>query len=360
MVATLTSKVMAVDNDDECEGKYREGPVDLDQNISSKIDYENYCKDNADISEVIDFEIWDALDEETRNKVKAIKLRPQGIEKYYWDILEGSVKANIIDSLKRKNVIDVKLGSPEKVVGQSYATRPRGFDPELGESMKSIRHDQKSPVCLPLWFIEEVVPTNNRSKRWYLKWWLQRITYKSRVVNFFVPGNNHIIEEPDAGISAMALVCALILTIPFGIFGSLTDGFFASVREAIEKCPGNPPQTITGWTYPDMYLRTMQSFSTSLYCSMMGIIVTSIYYIFKPLPGKDMRKWCLSQGRVLLVLMFLVTTASLSGLMAIGFYLLYFSAGEYKDLCTYDVSYLYYPGLIGLVICFILSLICMW
>jgi hypothetical protein len=260
MVSALKSRVMAVDNDDECKGKYREDPVFLDQNNSSKNDYENYCKNNLEISEVIDFEIWEALDGETRNKVKAVKLRPQGIEKDFWDILEESVKSNIIDSLKRKKVIDVKLERPEevdpqiwkdvylatqkKIVGQLYAIRPQGFDPELWESMNErdrqhIRHDQKmindeSPVWLPDWFIEEVVPTKNRSKRSYLKWWLQRITYKSRVVNFFVVGNNYIIEEPDAGISAMALVCALILTIPFSIFGSLNDNFFASVREAIE------------------------------------------------------------------------------------------------------------------------------
>jgi hypothetical protein len=34
--------------------------------------------------------------------------------------------------------------------------------------------------------------------------------------------------------SAMALVWALILTIPFGIFSDLNDGFFAAIREAIE------------------------------------------------------------------------------------------------------------------------------
>jgi hypothetical protein len=67
----------------------------------------------------------------------------------------------------------------------------------------------------------------------------------------------------------------------------------------MKVCPD--AQTITGWTYPQMYLRTMQSFSVCMYCSMMGIIVTSVYYIFKPLPGKDMRKWCRSQGRLLLV-----------------------------------------------------------
>jgi hypothetical protein len=211
MVSALKFRVVAVEyeeNDDECEGKYHEDPVDLDQNISSIDDCENYCENNVKISDVIDFIPPDG---ETRNKVKAnalSKLRPQGIE--IWDMLEESVKANIIDSLKRKKVIDVELELPEevdpqiwkdvhlatqkKIVGQSYAIRPQGFDPERWESMNErdrqhISHDQKminekSPGWLPAWFIEEVILTKNKSKSSYLKWWLQRITYKSRVVIF--------------------------------------------------------------------------------------------------------------------------------------------------------------------------------
>lgn len=80
---------------------------------------------------------------------------------------------------------------------------------------------------------------------------------------------------------------------------SSVKSFNIYFAHAMKVCPN--AQTITGWTYPQMYLRTMQSFSVCLYCSMMGIIVTSVYYIFKPLPGKEMRKWCRSQGRLLLV-----------------------------------------------------------
>jgi hypothetical protein len=58
--------------------------------------------------------------------------------------------------------------------------------------------------------------------------------------------------------------------------------------------------------------------------------------------------------------MFLLTLASIVGVMAMGFHLLYFSAGELSDLCTYDIRYLYYPGLSGLLISFVLSLACMW
>jgi hypothetical protein len=58
--------------------------------------------------------------------------------------------------------------------------------------------------------------------------------------------------------------------------------------------------------------------------------------------------------------MFLITLASILGLMALGFNLLYFSAGEYKNLCTYDVSHLYDPGTVGIVASLFLSLICVW
>eukprot|EP00596_Hydrurales_sp_CCMP1899_P007378 CAMPEP_0119051224 /NCGR_PEP_ID=MMETSP1177-20130426/72912_1 /TAXON_ID=2985 /ORGANISM="Ochromonas sp, Strain CCMP1899" /LENGTH=202 /DNA_ID=CAMNT_0007030355 /DNA_START=242 /DNA_END=848 /DNA_ORIENTATION=- len=152
------------EHDDECKEKYREDPVDdipvetQNISISSIDDYENYRSNNVEISEVIDLEVWDSLDGETRNKVEAnalSTLRPQGIEKDFWDTLEESVKATIIDSLKRKKIIDVKLESPEEV------------DPKHKRQKMII---DESPVCLPAWFIKEVVPTKNRSKRSYLKW----------------------------------------------------------------------------------------------------------------------------------------------------------------------------------------------
>jgi uncharacterized membrane protein len=50
----------------------------------------------------------------------------------------------------------------------------------------------------------------------------------------YVPKYLYIIEEPDDAMSAMGLVCALILTIPFIIFGLLNDAFFSNMRDAIE------------------------------------------------------------------------------------------------------------------------------
>jgi hypothetical protein len=334
MISVLKTKIVPV-NRIEDYGKYREDESKdslSKDSLSKDVTYD----DIPGLSEVIDRELWSLLDETTKDNLKATalsNLRPQGIEKDFWDMLDESVKANIIDSLRENKIkmFDAKSERPEevdpriwedicqstqkKIVNQLYAIRPLGFDPELWENMnernrQSIAHDQKvsndikqqfhlEEAWLPAWFIKEVVPTGKRSKRSYLLWWLQRITYKSRVVNFFLIGNHYIIEEPDSGMSAMALVCALILTIPFGVFSFLTDAFFTSIREALEACPNQ--QTITGWNYSLFYTHVMQSFSVCLYCSMMGIIVTSVYYIFKPLPGKDMRKWCRSQGRLLLV-----------------------------------------------------------
>jgi hypothetical protein len=58
--------------------------------------------------------------------------------------------------------------------------------------------------------------------------------------------------------------------------------------------------------------------------------------------------------------MLLVTTASIMGLLSLAFDFYYFSAGEYKDFCTYDINYIYWPGLAGLLFGLFLSLICMW
>lgn len=60
-----------------------------------------------------------------------------------------------------------------------------------------------------------------------------------------------------------------------------------------------------------------------------------IYFLFKPLPGKDMDKWQRSQGRALLMLMYLVTLLASVGVIGLSSLLLNF-AGQNSELCNYD------------------------
>jgi hypothetical protein len=259
-MSILKTKIVAVDSVDY-EGKYCQ---DQGQDRFSK---DLMYDDTPGLSEVVDLGLWNLLDERSKNMLRDSALsnqRPQGIEKDFWDTLDERVRTDIIFCLSKDKQIrcnvkaerpeevdpqiwqDIDMETQKKIVNQLYAIRPPGFDPELWENMnernrqriaydQKIANDAKKEVgCLPAWFIKEVVPTGKRSKRSYLLWWLQRITYKSRVVSFFIYGNHYVMEEPDAGMSAMALVCALILTIPFGIFSILNDGFFTAIREAIE------------------------------------------------------------------------------------------------------------------------------
>lgn len=58
--------------------------------------------------------------------------------------------------------------------------------------------------------------------------------------------------------------------------------------------------------------------------------------------------------------MFIFTLISVLGLINLGYFLLLFSAGQYVDICTYSVSYLYYPGIAGVCIAFLAGVIAMW
>jgi hypothetical protein len=234
MILSLKTKIVAVASDVDGEGKYF--PDQSQNNISNDIMYE----ETPGLSEVIERDLWNSLDEKYKHMLRAklSNLRPNGIEKEFWKTLEDSEKTDIIYSLNKNEAtkVVVKLERPEeidpeiwedihmetrkKIVSQLYTIRPHGFDPELWENLneknrQAIAYDQKlsnerkdlEKAWLPVWFIEEVKPKGNRSKRSYFLWWMQRITYKSRVVNFFVVGNNYIIEEPDGGMSAMVSIC---------------------------------------------------------------------------------------------------------------------------------------------------------
>ena len=94
--------------------------------------------------------------------------------------------------------------------------------------------------------------------------------------------------------------------------------------------------------------------------SLMGLIISSVYYVFKPLPGKKIDHWCRLQGRALILSLFLVTAAAISSLMALGLYLLEYSSLESIDICFFHANPSYETGITGIVLSFILALACMW
>lgn len=350
------------------------------------------------ISDVVDQDIWEALNDSTRNNIATVvlaKLKPDGIESSLWTELSNFDKLHIINS---KLTSQTQCGRPDEVSsktwskfstrtkievhGKLYCLRPPGFDfhlwKGLGEQTQQHvlsdlnRHGSRSHVemrmeykkssycCLPWqiyhWITREPPGDNLLAKQSNIRWWLQRVTIKSRILTFFAM-QSHIIEDPDTGIGAMVLVCALILTIPFGAFSYLNDNYLTSLQDSLTKCVDG--RSFSGQNFDSIKNLITKSLSACIFCSIMGLILSSVYYVFKPLPGKDLELWCRNQGRILIASLFVVTALDIAGLMALGYCLLGYSSIQFADICTYDGSQIFKSGVYGVVVSFVVAVGCM-
>ena len=350
-------------------------------------------------SDVIDREIWNHINELTQSNIKIIvkkKIRPDGIDSDLWTELSPADKDDIIRNACRSGA---ELDQPEEIdiatwkkltpstrsaiMDKMYTLRPKGFDSCLWDSLNDVtkQHitndirsysrrsipEKKAEYIsnsrgwiswgLYRWVTREPYSREKLSQKSFMRWWIQRLTINSRVLTFFF-SDAHVIEDPDAGIGAMVFVCALILTIPFSLFTFLTGQFFVNLQTNIDACDGSV--SFFNESYATVHARMTTSLSVCIFFSMMGLIVSSIYFVFKPLPGKEMDRWCRSQGRVLIASLFLVTSLSIAGLMALGIYFFKYVTVLDHDVCVDGSKTFFLPGIAGLVIAFVVALMCMW
>ena len=289
----------------------------------------NILKLEIERPEEVCFNTWSKLNMNTQSAIidKLHNIRPSGFDSTLWDSLNDLTKKSITDDLhgyKTKNESEKDL----KFQNQLFGSFNRIIDDFL--------HKGLSP----------------RSR-----WWILRVTSRSRVLTFFFSGV-HVIEDPDSGIGAMVLVCALILTIPFSTFSYINAGWLLSLQTAVESCSNK--KSYSGESYGQIHDRMISSLSACMYFSLMGLIISSVYYVFKPLPGKEIDHWCRLQGRALILSLFLVTAAAISSLLSLGLYLLEYSSLESIDICFFHANPSYETGITGIVLSFLLALACMW
>ena len=347
--------------------------------------------DISGLSKVIDRATWIGLDDSTKRNIRdyvAAKNRPSNIDKNLWAALSSYDKAHIIE---QKNILKLKIERPEEVcfntwsklnmntqsaiIDKLHNIRPSGFDSTLWDSLndltkKSITDDlhgykTKNESEKDLKFQNQLFGSFHRIIDDFLhkglsprsRWWILRVTSRPRVLTFFFSGV-HVIEDPDSGIGAMVLVCALILTIPFSTFSYINAGWLLSLQTAVESCSNK--KSYSGESYGQIHDRMISSLSACMYFSLMGLIISSVYYVFKPLPGKEIDHWCRLQGRALILSLFLVTAAAISSLLSLGLYLLEYSSLESIDICFFHANPSYETGITGIVLSFLLALACMW
>jgi hypothetical protein len=195
--STLRSARVIVVAGDDHENKLVERKIAFASPLNNDI----YIK-TVGISDVIGLEIWNKLSVENKKKLSAFasaKIRPEGVDKDLWEMLEDSEKSEIkicwndseeekefnnrkiykdgrVIPLDRPEEIDPRIWKSlflliqKKIVGKIGSLRPRVVEAELWENLNErdrqhINLDQKSAddakdlkaAWLPSFLIEEVV-----------------------------------------------------------------------------------------------------------------------------------------------------------------------------------------------------------
>ena len=82
----------------------------------------------------------------------------------------------------------------------------------------------------------------------------------------------------------MVLVCALVLTVPFGFFQYFNEGFFEFLKIDIDACRANYSEKDFNVDYDLETAGILNNVITCIMSSLCALIMAVLYYLFKPDP----------------------------------------------------------------------------
>lgn len=131
-------------------------------------------------------------------------------------------------------------------------------------------------------------------------------------------------DDFDSGVNAMALLCALVLSVPYQVAGTLDYDNLDWMKGQVDECED------TSWTYGVVYTGYRITFIMTVYFSISGMIIATFFFLFKRNNDFDYKIWR-SKARYMVVLLFLCTALAIIALIL--FTNLYF---DYYLLSTTD------------------------
>ena len=104
----------------------------------------------------------------------------------------------------------------------------------------------------------------------------------------FYTGVGLEVEEADSVINALALINALVLTIPFSLLTSLNMEYFDNVQQVIETCD-------TGVEWEDIQANMVFPLYVSVVCSTLALVISTLYYCLRS--KQHFYVWWKSRGK---------------------------------------------------------------
>ena len=100
-----------------------------------------------------------------------------------------------------------------------------------------------------------------------------------------------MVEEADTVINAMALINALVLTIPFTIASSLNHEYWNTLKLNVQIC--------SDIEYTGMKHAIIGPLYTSMCSTTFGLVITLIYYFNRPKGPKHFAMWWKHRGIII-------------------------------------------------------------
>ena len=139
-------------------------------------------------------------------------------------------------------------------------------------------------------------------------------------------------ETLNGAVQSLALICALVITIPFGLMSSLNADFWESLDILATDCKE--------YGYNAMSTQMYAALRATIFSATGGLIMTAFFYLLKP---KDIKKWW-HKGRFFLMLMFSLTGISVIALICASNVYISITSYTAENYCTASS----FPAVIGL------------
>lgn len=131
----------------------------------------------------------------------------------------------------------------------------------------------------------------------------------NNVYSFFFEKETSI-TRIEGAVNSMALINALLLTIPFAFMTSLNNNFYASLKDAMSEC--NDGKTWWGQTAEGVYADQLKLMSCSVYSCIVSLILAIVFLVFKTEHLSVFQK---IKIRVLVAVLFITTVSTFIALL---------------------------------------------
>lgn len=166
----------------------------------------------------------------------------------------------------------------------------------------------------------------------------------------FMATDNYHFEEFDSGVNAMALLCALMLTIPYQLLSNMGDQYLNWLRAELVTCPHH--EAHGKFSYESIYKYFRSCIVACVFSSLCGMMLCTFYFLFKRTNPDQYKLWR-RKAQVMVTVMFIFTGLAMVALMLLTVFILsyYFIPSGY--ICEYNIRAFYIPGLTVSLIVFL-------